>query len=212
MTMHKFHTATTGASIWSVHRSARLILAAALLAVVLTAVGPPGDAPDLLNTMDLDTRRSFDGLIPSKKGIVMEAWTQIKSQAPREHWDSDIEWIVRLLAKDESRSKQTVQHGRSTPVAWDLKAVLKMRLGHTSALTIDRDGNEGLSVRVTVFRGGIGLPVSSSRSCEDCRVVYTSVSQPDRGNPGYYVARGDHSGSNPQGRKTTYDEMWIRVE
>ncbi len=195
------------------HKTYKITLA--LLAVMLAVVGTtttvvhaegPGDEPEFAATMNSETLATFHGLTPEEKGIVEEAWTQIRNQAPREHWDADIEWVIEILAADEVESGQGGQS--STPVARELKGVLRMSVGHTSGLTIYEPGNEALTVTVFVFRGSNGPTVSSTGFCSDCRVVYTSVSQPENV-PGFYTARGVHRASNPQGEKSTYTTLRV---
>ncbi len=212
----------------NIHRIILAVLVAATIAVGTTTVTVYADGTALATVMDSETRATFDQLTPGGRRIIEDVWPQIKSQAPRQFWEAEVESIVQAIHThevvnelgtgltprgpgDDTDDSGAVAGSAAAPGARRATTVARMvtrtnmYVGYTSAVTGVYVLNEGLSAGVTVF-GVHGR--GNSNMCTDCLSVYASVPVPPN-RPGYYSALGVHNAANPQGFATSGDSLKI---
>ena len=85
----------------NIHKIVLAVLAAAMVAVGATTVTVHTDGTTLAMVMDSETRATFDQLTPAGQQIVEDVWPQIKSQAPRQFWEAELESIVQAIHTHE---------------------------------------------------------------------------------------------------------------
>ena len=178
------------------------VLGTALMSVFLIAASPPSD--DLDDMLTSASRTVFGELSSDGQGLVEEAWTLIKGQAPQQYWDDEINSFVLAVRQVELEDDGVTQNGK--PRRAKMVKHTLMRPGYTSSITGTHRTNTQLIVRVYVSGP---RPFGGSRNlCEQCSIVSTAVYGPPN-EPGLWSGVGNHEAQDPRGYGNSYAQLEI---